>query len=345
MAKPQTLLLCLLSLGCVSREELQANAPPAIAFHSPGKLRISNQADEAEKRGFADFTGDGITDMIEIVDLAWFGQEWVGRIFKGEKTADGLVTFLDPYQVALPITEEWFTSQTKFDTADINGDGYADVVIAQLDDDKYTIQVGINQRDGKTFQLVKNITYDDQPLGSRVFQVVASLPIDDDHSINDFFKMDWADVDGDKKDDLFLMWESNSDNLSVEVWLSESSSDVANELRFGGKKSFQLNDLLHNLSIRELDTEDVNGDHRADFWLYDPSVGDGLRIVIATNEGNRYALHKDFVGEELDLDVIGFDKMDSFDVNLDGCADYIHVGTLWSDCYMSYLLAPCSPAK
>lgn len=337
--------LFLVLAGCTSRAQLQASAPEALAFHSAGHVQISNQAEDAEKRGFADFNGDGLTDMIEINDTVWWGQKWVGRIFEGKKNQDGLLTFVDPYEVSLPISEDWFTEQTKFDTADVNGDGFSDVVIAQLTDDQYTIKVALNQHDGKTFRLVEKVTYQDRALGTHLFQVVDDIQSDEDKSLSDYFKMDWADADGDRKDDLFLLWETTIHTLSVEVWFSKGSSDLTSEVRFGGKASYLLTDFLYNRSIKEVDTEDVNGDHRADFWIYTPSIGDGIQIAIALNEKDRFVQRKDFVGKEIELDVIGFEKRDSFDINLDGCADYTHIGTLWSDCYVSYLLSPCESKK
>ena len=100
----------------------------------------------------------------------------------------------------------------------------------------------------------------------------------------------------------------------------------------------------------KLDTGDVNGDGFADTMLYHPYLGSD-RIDIQFFLNNRRHRHPDsglsfdkldwWEGEEIDVDTIGFSKIDSFDVNRDGCADYVHAGTEGTKPIMSYILTDC----
>jgi hypothetical protein len=88
-------------------------------------------------------------------------------------------------------------------------------------------------------------------------------------------------------------------------------------------------------------TTDLNGDGLADILSYDPRIGTQLRIAYARNSGAQSVVPRDFWGTEIEMDFIGFEKRDSFDINLDGCDDYVHAGTQGKQRFIGYLLSWC----
>lgn len=72
-------------------------------------------------------------------------------------------------------------------------------------------------------------------------------------------------------------------------------------------------------------------------------MGDDLRIAFAKNVSTTgrlgFQVHKDWMGKEIDVDVVAFEKRDSFDVNFDGRDDYAHLGRLSGKPVMTYLLS------
>lgn len=85
----------------------------------------------------------------------------------------------------------------------------------------------------------------------------------------------------------------------------------------------------------------MNGDGRADVVIYRPQIGTGLLMAYARNNGASFVVHQDFEGHEIEMDLGGVEKRDTFDLNLDGCADYVHAGMHGRRRALSYLLAPC----
>jgi len=348
----KTLLTLLATAGLVasgcSRDSAMENAQPALQFSKPHIVQLPSEATSALKRGFADFTGDGITDMIEINDEAFFGQEWKGNIFPGNKGPDGVLGFTSPYTVDLPIQAKWFSSQTKLDTGDINGDGFADVILTQYIEgfrrDTYHFSVGVNQ-DGKNFSFTGDVFYEEKSIGESIISFIARMNVDSHEDIYDYFKMDWADMNGDGKDDLVLLVKQSSgvmsyNDLYVETWLSESD----NQLRFGGGGSTVVPGILYALMMNQVDTEDFTGDGLADIVFYRDHIGRGIDIAFAHNQSTdgqlNFTAHKDFKGEEPDFDSFTFfSKRDSFDANGDGRADYVHAGKIDGKPSIAYMFA------
>lgn len=341
------LLSVLLASGC-SRESTFPGAPPAPQLGAAGLVPLPDEASLAEKRGFCDFNGDGLTDMVEISDRAIVGQDWQGLIYLGRRGDRERLAFTRPYAVSLPLTAKWLSSQVKIDTADVNGDGFCDVVMTQYRDgvlkDTFHITIGMNQGDGHRFRFVEDITQSRIDAGEQLLRLLALLGFDTDERVSNWFKMDWADMDGDGRDDLCLFWRADwlARDLMLEVWPSTTPKEQRSAVTLGAPRRFALPRFLTNLKISALDTGDLDGDRLADILIYDPRVGTQLRIAYARNSGSQFVVHRDFWGSEIEMDFIGFEKRDSFDINLDGCDDYVHAGTQGPRRYISYLLSPCA---
>lgn len=337
-----------LGVGSCTRSGALEHARPALRFSKAGMVDLPEEAGYAKKRGFADFTCDGITDMIELRDEAIIGQKWTGKIFAGYKGDDGLLHFAKPRKFNLPINSKWFSSKTKLDTADVNGDKCADVVVTQYFEgiltDTYKMGIAMNLGDGTKYKLLENVSREGVPFGVAILRLAESMD-ENYENINDYLQLDWSDVNGDGKDDANIFWKSGflGSDLYVEAWYSSTPTNNTDKVDFSGWSSQKLPDFLKGVSIRDVDTEDFTGNGKADVVIFDAYRGsDKIRIGFAENRsaGNRvhYTVHKDFVGREIDMDTIGFEKRDSFDVNFDGKADYIHAGTKGSARKMSYLL-------
>lgn len=340
------LLSVLMASGC-SRESAFPGAPPAPQLGAAGMVPLPDEASLAEKRGFCDFNGDGLTDMVEISDRAIVGQDWQGLIYLGRRGDRERLGFTRPYAVSLPLTSKWLSSQVKIDTADVNGDGFCDVVMTQYRDgvlkDSFQITIGMNQGDGRRFRFVEDITQSRIDAGEQLLRLLARLGFDTDERVGNWFKMDWADMDGDGRDDLCLFWRADwlARDLMLEVWPSTTPKEQKSVITLGAQRRFALPRFLTNLKISALDTADLDGDRKADILIYDPRVGTQLRVAYARNDGSQFVVHRDFWGTEIEMDFIGFEKRDSFDINLDGCDDYVHAGTQGSRRFISYLLSSC----
>lgn len=332
--------------GCIRGDGAQ-DAPPALRLGRLGEIALPDEASFATKRGFCDVNGDGLTDMLEISDHALVHQDWQADIFLAQRSKDGLLGFRRPYKVHFRLQANWLRSSLiKLDTADINGDHYCDLVMTQyqagLRSDRFHIMVGMNAGDGRTFTFVEDISRSKVPMAEQLLRAIEHLQ-DEGEDIRDWLKMDWADFDGDGRDDLWLISRRDllGRHLNVEVWPSTTEKENRSELTFGPEQRFSLPGFLTALHVADIDTEDMNGDGRADVVIYDPYIGTRLRVAYARNTDKGFVIHRDFQGREIEMDYFGFEKRDTFDINLDGCADYIHAGTHGKQRAMSYLLSPC----
>ncbi|MFO0572485.1 MAG: hypothetical protein U1A78_00660 [Polyangia bacterium] len=104
------LLSVLIASGC-SRESAFPGAPPAPQLGAAGLVPLPDEASLAEKRGFCDFNGDGLTDRVEISERAIVGQDWQGLIYLGRRGDRERLAFKRPYAVSLPLNAKRLSSQ------------------------------------------------------------------------------------------------------------------------------------------------------------------------------------------------------------------------------------------
>lgn len=55
-----------------------------------------------------------------------------------------------------------------------------------------------------------------------------------------------------------------------------------------------------------------------------------------------YEVQRAYHGKDVDMNLFDFEKIDSFDANLDGCADYAHFGVVGGVKIGTYKLSVCS---
>lgn len=335
------LILFAVLFSCTSRDEATSSYADAIRFGEPRVVPLPASTSYAEKRGFGDFNNDGIEDMLEIKDEKRFsfGQKYSVQIFYGQYDDNGILAFSDePTKLNLPITMKWFSSATKMDVGDVNGDGYTDIIFTQyterIGDDRVDIAFAINQAGEAFVTQTENILYKN---GISLMQVI-HLFVDAQggyysETIYDYLKMDWGDVDGNGTDDLILGWDGVHD-LYLEVIYTALGT---REAQFVDMDEYEIVEFMRNRSIQELDVEDFNGDGRADIFVHFSGWSKNY-LAVALNNGEGFTPHKDCVVVDVDLEFFAFEKYDTFDVNRDGRADFVHLGEKNDQKVMAYNL-------
>lgn len=321
-----TLPLILFFLAsCADREKATQNYKPPIEFYDAKIADLPETVSYAKKRGFGDFNGDGVEDMLEIRDEEFWGQDYKVCVFLGYYK-DSILHFGSDYiKMDLPITMKWFSDATKLDVGDVNGDGFSDVIFTQYTElwgkDQMDIAFAINQNGQSFVPQTKDIEFKkEMSLADVIIAFVDSYDSVDD--LYAYLKMDWGDVDGNGSDDLLLGWDGVHD-LYLEVIFTQPTGGLYAE--FVDMAEYEIPAFMTARSIRQLDIEDFDGDGRQDIFLH-RTTGGNNHISIAINKGDFFEPHQDFVAADVNLDFWAFEKYDTFDVNRDGKADFVHVG-------------------
>jgi hypothetical protein len=320
--------------ACTDRNDLFGNQPANVTFSTPTVVKLADSISYAEKRKVIDYNCDGIEDMIEVNDDAWVGQEYSAKVILGKKGADGIVEFEDTATTfKLPLSSS-FGSTYKIDSADVNGDGCGDFVFTEyktgFTSDSYTAKIAINQNKGTSFVFAKASYKEEVSLEDTIIRVLEALEGENSgygEEISDHLMLDWADGTNDGKDDLFIFWRTSND--LIVTMLPVLSVDGDTVIFDEAEDAYIANFFKGSYMIKHLDTEDFNNDGLADMFLY-KNKGEKIYINVAEANPNSfgYTVNKPEIGMGADLNYFAFEKVDTFDANLDGCADYAHFGVL-----------------
>ncbi len=331
------------------------NATAEILPMGPERLRNS------EKRGFADFNGDGLEDMVQVNDEKFWGQDYQMDVFFGENVNGRLAFASEPVRVNLPITFDWFSSAIKIDTADPNGDGYADIVFTQYNekwgDDTLDIAIAVNNGD-MTFtahdlsaSAASNANdFQDFDVFMTVMMYQATgvfYPYEE--SIYDVLKMDWADMDGNGTDDVILAWDNGYDLDVRIIYTQENPSNGIVGLRADmagrGQQAYEqvyMEGFTYGMYIRKFDTEDYNGDGIGDMVLYYDTRSTMKTRYILSGDGV-YEAHKRSESALPSVDRLAkAKKVDTMDVDFDGCADVVKITEQDNKAVMLVLYQDCA---
>jgi hypothetical protein len=334
------------------------NATAEILPMGPERLRNS------KKRGFADFNGDGFEDMVQVNDEAWFGQDYQMDIFFG-KNMDGRLGFEEtPVRVSLPITFSWFSSAIKLDTADTNGDGYADIVFTQYNekwgDDTLDVAIAVNNGDMTFTAHDLSTSAASNANDFQDFDVFMTVMMHQttgvfypyEESIYDVLKMDWADMDGNGTDDVILAWDNGYDIDVRIIYTQENPSNGIVGLRADmadkGQLAYEqvyMEGFTKNMSIRNFDTEDYNGDGIGDMVLYYAS-GKAMKTRYILSGDGVYEAYKRSESALPSVDMFAAaKKVDTMDVDFDGCADVVKITEQDNVAVMLVLYQDCATSE
>ncbi len=327
-------LIALLLIGCTDRREVNSHYEPAIVFASADTTVLPETVEYTTKRGFDDFNGDGITDMFAIMDESGFfeKQDFQAKIYFGFYNSEGILNFDPEYEAReLKIQMSWWSDAVKMDVGDINGDGYADVVFSQYrsyyGEDELKLAIAINQS-GDTFkQYTEKLYFPGSE--SLVFDLLLIAFVEQyssgyEESLSDYLMMDWADMDGNGSDDFVMVWDDRHDAY-VEVIYTKKTHGAPELLKM---EEFFIENFLYHRSVRRVDFEDYNGDGLDDMLVRSIAI-DSVDIGVAYNDLDRGLVPcQDYRVRDVDFKFFDFEKYDTFDINNDGRADFIHVGVL-----------------
>ena len=282
--------------------------------------------------------------MLEVSDTVVWGQEYQAIVFLGTKDKSGLLAFdnASKYTFDIPMDKSWSSSLTKIDSADVNADSCGDLVFTEykqgFSKDSYIAKIAINQGDGKTFKFATDKMVESLPLEESIVRIIAAFEAANGggEDVGDYFAIDWSDANNDGRDDLHLFWR-DMENLYVNVLLSQKTSNPLSEFAFAEGYEATLPNFMTsktgsmNYSARNIDTEDFNNDGIGDIIVfYSSGTSIDLYPALGKIENNTlsYTIDKGHNGKGADLDLFSFEKIDHYDANFDGCADYVHLGVL-----------------
>ena len=297
------------------------------------------------KRSFNDFDCDGISDMFGIKDTTGLFQtaDYKGSFFKGYYDESGILQFdMHVKEVNIPFRVNW-GSGGKLDSADINSDNCADAIYTQFVDNnsgKMYFKFAINDTKMKLNPIES--VFDNKDYYRSGYGTLENYFIEfvhdmqenyyydtEDSSVSSYLKMDWCDIDGNGSDDFIMMWDAyNYDDEAIdgmEILVAYSSAFCETEYsQFSSAKRYFIKDFLYNRNVREVDTEDFNGDGKCDIISYDrrskyidTSLArfDKVSDIFVPQKTQRLILP-----DNLDL-FSDAKKVDTFDRNKDGKAD------------------------
>ncbi len=326
------LMLSAISLvGCKTRDEVLIIDTNEVAF-DVGYVKEMPKLRNSEKRGFADFTCDGIEDMIEVNDEKFFGQDYKINLFEGYEK-DGMVYFKDKRVVNLGIELNSWSSQTKMDTADINGDGCADVVFSDIStswrDVNIRLEVAMNLGDVRFSSRTTKVKMNKGSDFTHYFkEMVKDISLSEDESLSDYVKMDWEDWDGNGSDD-FIIFVDDNNSLDMAVFLTEKTHKLTPE--FVRQESVWADNFMYGVSAYNIDVADVTGDGHADVLVYSGNKSkNGFyyeKYAVAIYDEGELSIEKDkLVKVKADLDFFSkASKRDVADITNDGKSDIIYV--------------------
>lgn len=298
----------------------------AVDFEdTPQQFTLPTETSYAKKRGFGDFNNDGIEDMYEISNNFFGGGDYELQVFLGD-TSQNTLQFSDvsqKYQLAIDLS--WFSSATKVDVADVNNDGYSDIVFTQYTQsvmgDEMNVSYAFNTGKETFISHTKNIQVENVDLSTVLLRIISGYSYDEEQSIYDFLKMDWGDMNGDEIDDLVLLWKDGN-NIDIEIFYGIGDGNFSNY------QSYYVDNFLYNRKIQDVDIENYTGDKNDDILVRKVKYGGEILIVRVLENAvpQTFLPHHNDTMKTADLDLFAFEKFDSFDLNNDGYADIVHVG-------------------
>lgn len=314
--------------GCFAkRHEVYKPQLNELKTMTTGSVENMQKLRNSEKRGFADFDCDGVEDMVQINDEKLFGQDYKMDFFKGYYDNDEL-RFKTPQKINLDIKSFW-GENVKLDSGDLNGDSCADIVFTTLEMNRskiaFKMSVAMNQGNlNFTSENIKLNAPKNNDFSKYLSYLIRDISFNEDESIYDYIKMDWADFDGNGTDDFAIFLDDDSD-LSFAVYYTEKTSDI--KPKIVGFDDYWIQKVMYGARIKDLDTGDLNGDSLSDIVIAFDKNGQYINYAVVMNKNGKFIPHKDLklyspIKEDF---IVKATKRDLFDNNGDGKDDFVWI--------------------
>ena len=321
-------------IGCSKHSDYFGENKTLTTFSKPHIVKLPDAVSYATKRKIVDYNCDGFEDIIEVNDeKVGFGEDWQGTVILG--TDSNPLSFQNKRtKIKLPQTTGF--NSFKIDSAYVNDDKCGDIVfteyIAKFGSYEYKASVAINLNATGEFKLIQNSHREFLSYEETVMQILSLLFDSYGHygdSISDYLMIDWGNFNGDEHDDLYILWR---DSYDLYVTIVPVVTVLEDDLILGEPIEITIPKFFAgNYSMRHVDTEDFNGDGYLDI-IATIRYKDEVKINLATSQFSKdsysYYVQKEQIGFGADLNLFDFEKVDTFDANKDGCADYAHFGIL-----------------
>lgn len=308
--------------GCFKDE---SNYNNSININKEKMVVLDSNVSFAKKRGFSSINCNKEEDMVEINDESGFfeNSNFKIKVFDGYTENDELKFKKEYKKINIPVNLKWFSSQTKIDTAVLNRDGCSSIIFNQFVDglieDKFHFAVVKNKGNLKFEKANSKIELDNKNISLKIIKIIKSLQ-GKNESLSQRLKMDWADFNGDGIDDFLIAWDIRGD-LFYEIMITDYYDDG---IYFKENKSGSVKDFLKYKSIKNLDTEDFNGDGLADIVVLKSGIN-SISFGFAINKKEYFEPQKTIKKEkEIKTDILASaKKFDSFDINNDDKAEVV----------------------
>ncbi len=329
-----TFLVTLILSACSKHSDHFGENDTIVTFSDPEIVLLPDSFSYAHKRKVVDYNCDGIEDVIEVNDEKFgFGEDWQGGVILGLDTVP--LSFENKKtSVKLPHTTGF--THFKIDSAYVNDDHCGDIIfteyISNVNSYGYKASIAINQNASGEFLLIQNEMKEVLSLEETVIKIITSLNTNYGHygkGISDYLMIDWGNFNNDKYDDLYILWRDSNDLYVTIIPVSNVSSQ---DLTLGESIEIEVPNFFDGLyQMRNVDLEDFNNDKYMDI-VATIRNGEKVRINLALSQFEKnpheYYVQKEQRGFGADLELFKFEKVDTFDANKDGCADYAHFGVL-----------------
>jgi hypothetical protein len=328
------------SLAACDRSGISAGNPQ-IVYSEPGIVIPLPQGSDwwAEKWGFDNYLDHAnLEDMVQIRNNAFiFGRDYSFEIYPGERNEDGFNVFADtPLQMSVPLQPEWFLSQVKFDSEDVDDAGGAEIILTEVRSagffSGYLVRNKVALYNGQnSYEVIGG-----QDLEGQVSDFIERCDnmIGEDDSLDDYLAIDWGDMDKDGRADQIFVCDYLNDAEILVVTSALEPGDA--EMSYGQIYTGFIENFFLDRSVSDQDMEDYDYNQAYEIALFYNRGGNTIDVTIALNAGIRGSTIDFYVQPDYRITLpggvsagvlgLGTKKIDSFNADMSPYADIVYLG-------------------